>query len=147
MLAVVTGGSQDKANKRERLASLRRQIRDLEAEVGAVADVETSSASTDPRTLTARERQLTEAERIAQVGSWALHVTSNSVHWSDELFRITGVDPDNHGDLVEAFFARIHPEDRPGILAEHAQMLTRGGFSPGEFRIVRPDGTERRVRG
>jgi two-component system cell cycle sensor histidine kinase/response regulator CckA len=143
----VTGGvPKDEAEKRELLAGLRRQIRVLETELGAVADVETPLDSTDPRTLTAREQQLTEAERIAQVGSWAMHLATSSVHWSDQMYRIFGVDPDNHGDLVTLFFERIHPDDRPRIKAAHTRMGSVGSFPPSEFRLVRPDGTMRLVR-
>lgn len=128
--------------RRKQIVELRRQLHALEVELGAVDD---APEVTDPRTLLARERLLTEAERIVHIGSWAWHVASNSVHWSDEMFRIFGVAPDTT-DLFAAFAAGIHPDDRARMQESQARLVEHGSVEPTELRVVRPDGTERIVR-
>jgi two-component system cell cycle sensor histidine kinase/response regulator CckA len=131
--------------KHRRLASLRRELRELAAELGAVVHEETRAPS-DPRTLAAREQVLTEAERIAKVGSWVWHVTSGNVHWSDEMYRIFGVDPAERTDLMERFFSRVHPEDIERVKEAQARLMEAGTIDQVEHRLLLPGGAERTVR-
>ncbi len=147
MLAAVSAAvKKAAADKLERLASLRSELRLLEAEMGLVDGVDAAFGSTDPGSLSARERLLTEAERVAGVGCWAWHQPSNSAHWSDEMFRIMGVDRDHPGDLTEAFLAAINPADVDRVKANMDQVVNLNLSVPYEFRVVRPDGSERIVR-
>ncbi|MHB8399115.1 MAG: PAS domain S-box protein, partial [Candidatus Limnocylindrales bacterium] len=90
------------------------------------------------------ERNLAEAQRIAHIGSWERDIASGSLHWSDESYRIFGMEPGTFDGTIEAFLAFVHPEDRARAapdrvaLAEETQAET-------EYRIVRPDGTVRLV--
>ncbi len=43
--------------------------------------------------LREREAELREAQRLAGVGSWAWNPATDQLHWSEELYRIFGVDP------------------------------------------------------
>ena len=52
---------------------------------------------------------LSEAERIAHLGSWSLDLRSNRLDWSDEIYRIFELDPRHFGASYEAFLAAIHP--------------------------------------
>lgn len=94
-----------------------------------------------------RERQLVQAQTLAHVGSWEWSLDSDRVEWSEELYRIYGLDPAETPDLaLETFLDRVHPEDRDTIRAhiEHAlETLEPFDF---EERIVRPDGEMRRLR-
>lgn len=92
------------------------------------------------------ERTLTEAQRIAHIGSWRWNLTG-PVQWTDELYRVYGVSPETFTPTIESFFDLVYPEDRPTMREWlHACSV---GESPGdfEFRAVRPDGTVRFVRG
>ncbi|WP_228350724.1 PAS domain S-box protein [Rhodocaloribacter litoris] len=93
--------------------------------------------------LRERERQLSEAERLARLGSWRWTIGSDHVIWSDELFRIYGLPPNKGRIAFSVFIAHLHPEDRARVLAR-IEEARRGG-KPYDFlhRIVRPDGTVR----
>jgi PAS domain S-box-containing protein len=98
------------------------------------------------QTIEEREALLAEAEQIAHVGSWVWHIADNSVYWSDELFRILGLDRETHSASTEAFFGAIHPEDLPALQEESAKIAETGSGVPRTVRIVRPDGEVRAIR-
>ena len=86
---------------------------------------------------------LAEAQALAHVGSWEWDVGTNRVTWSDELFRLYGVEPHSVEVTFESYLDRVHPEDRARV-AETVEGAYATG-EPFEFdhRLVRPDGTVR----
>ncbi len=88
---------------------------------------------------------LSRAQQIASVGSWDWDVVGKGLHWSDEIYRIFGLQPQEFGATFEAFLERVHPDDRDK--AARAVNAALAGEQPYniEHRIVRPDGTERVV--
>ena len=95
--------------------------------------------------LRTRGQQLAEAQRIASVGSWSHDLATGEVTWSDELFRIFGLDPACDRTSYEAFIQRVHPEDRDAVrnIARNATE-TRAAFKC-DYRIVRTDGAIRHI--
>lgn len=88
-------------------------------------------------------RRLAEAQAIAHLGSWEWDVQRDVVTWSDEMFRIYGLDPGtDHVDYAR-FLESVHPDDRARVdqAVQHA-FATASEFAF-EHRIVRPDGGER----
>jgi len=88
-------------------------------------------------------RQLDAAQAITHIGSWEWDVASGAVTWSDELYRIYGLEPRSRAITFDVFLAALHPEDRPRIRAEIEAAVQRGGRFAYVERIVRPDGSER----
>jgi PAS domain S-box-containing protein len=95
--------------------------------------------------LEAREAMLSEAERISHMGCWAWDVQSNSVYWSDELFRICDYDPRQTVPSTEAFFARVHPEDRERTHESYSRVLTSGAGEHLHCRLLHTNGAVRYV--
>jgi diguanylate cyclase (GGDEF)-like protein/PAS domain S-box-containing protein len=93
--------------------------------------------------LQAQQRLLEQIQQLAQVGNWSWEIAANRVAWSDELFRIYGVDPAQHAATFEAYLALVHPEDRERVRGVIEQALCNGGAFEFEERILRPDGDER----
>jgi len=100
------------------------------------------------------KRQLEGAQRIAAVGSWEWDAASGRVSWSDELFRIYGLEPGSVAVTFEGFLANVHPEDRGRVRATVTKAFESGEPFAFDERIVRPDGLVRvlesqgeRVRG
>lgn len=99
-------------------------------------------------TLQRRETQLAEAQHIAKIGSWEWDVGSDVVAWSDELYRIYGVEPDSgFVPNYQGFLDRMHPDDRDAV----AEVVRRALEETGEFefdaRIFHSDGSLRWIRG
>ncbi len=91
--------------------------------------------------LRERERQLAEAQALAHVGSWHWDISTDVVTWSDELFRMYGLEPQSVAVTYPSFLESVHPEDRASVdeTVRHA-YLTGEPFAF-DHRIVRPDGS------
>ena len=97
--------------------------------------------------LRSSEGRLLEAQALAHVGSWDWDIEGDELRWSDEVYRIYGVEPGRFEVNYQSFLAMVHPEDRPRIEEAVRQALATGHFFEVEHRIVRPDGSERTVAG
>jgi PAS domain S-box-containing protein len=91
------------------------------------------------------ERQLEAAQQITHIGSWEWDLASSEVTWSDELYRIYGLEPRSCTITLQTFLARVHPEDQERVSNEITAALARGGRFGHVERIVRPDGTVREL--
>jgi len=93
------------------------------------------------------ETRLREAQRIAHVGSWDWDIIGKKLHWSDEVYRIFGLIPQEFGATYEAFLARVSPEDRGAVdQAVNTALADPQNLYQIEHRIICPDGSERVVQ-
>ena len=112
----------------------------------------TSRAALDERVrertaaLTDANIHLTEAQRLANLGSWSWEVTSNRVTWSARLCEIYGIRPGVFGGTLEDYLARVHPDDRAAVMASVETALKEGPNFEHEERIFRPDGSMRHLQ-
>ena len=90
-----------------------------------------------------REAQLAEAQALTHIGSWSWDVKSDRVIWSEELFRIYGLSPDQFEASFDGYLSRVHPDDRRLVSAVVQTALA--DHRPWEMteRIIRPDRTTR----
>lgn len=88
-----------------------------------------------------RERsRLIAAQRVAKVGSWETDLRTLGVMWSDETFRIFGLDPNHYSPTHESFLGFVHPDDRETVdAAFRASFGTREVCSV-QHRVVAADG-------
>jgi PAS domain S-box-containing protein len=91
------------------------------------------------RDLARSQARLAEAQRVAHVGSWEWDVARNHVTWSEELYRIYGVDRSEHVPSYESFLSAVHPDDRAHTLAVLAKAQENGTPFVYDHRILRPD--------
>lgn len=89
-----------------------------------------------------REALLSNAQRVAGLGMWHLDAPKNHLTWADETCRIFGIEPGSFAGTFEAFAAFIHPDDRDRLLPDMMHP-PEGQPIDLEYRIIRPDGTER----
>jgi PAS domain S-box-containing protein len=91
------------------------------------------------------ERQLEVAQKITHIGSWEWDVRTNVVTWSDELYRIYGLEPRSCEITFEFFLARLVEADRARVQAAVGAALAQGSRFAYVEHIVRPDGTIREL--
>jgi PAS domain S-box-containing protein len=98
--------------------------------------------------LRRQQAYLTEAQRLTHTGSWACNLVTRQIfHSSDENARLYGFDPSQGGMPFERFYGAIHEEDEPALRAKLESAIRSGEDYDVEFRICRPDGTIRFLRG
>lgn len=97
--------------------------------------------------LQKQRQMLADSQRIARIGSWEIDLASGVRTWSDETYRIYGVDPDTFENTMTDFFALIHPDDQPALRDWIDALIA--GRAPGdlELHVVRPDGQARIING
>lgn len=91
------------------------------------------------------ERRLEAAQRVAHVGWWERDYRTTHVTLSDEASRIFGVEPVDMPQWHGRWLSLIHPEDRHRTAAASEAALQGGPRYEVEYRVVRPDGTQRMV--
>ncbi len=97
------------------------------------------------RKLRESEAKLAEAQRIAHLGHWEWDIESNIDIWSDEIYRIFGLAPQEFSATYEAFLESVHEDDREFVQQSvDAAIKEKKPYSI-DHRIVRPDGTIRFV--
>lgn len=105
---------------------------------------------TDRRRAESKLRQseslLRAAQEIANLGNYEVHVPAGATYWSDQMFRITGIDLEDGPVPTEEFVQRlVHEDDRDSFMREWQRAITDTGKFDLEYRLVRPDGTLRDV--
>jgi PAS domain S-box-containing protein len=90
---------------------------------------------------------LTEAQRLANLGSWSWDIRENRITWSDELIDIYGVTRETAPSNVEGFVAFLHADDRERVQKSIGRALEGNGIDfSHEERIIRPDGSIRHLQ-
>jgi PAS domain S-box-containing protein len=89
---------------------------------------------------------LVEAQRLAHMGSWAFNPSGFFEYWSQELFKIYGLDPQKEAPTLEEYLATVHPQDRDFMATTIKRMQAERSGCDVKKRIVRPDGELRYVR-
>lgn len=95
------------------------------------------------QSLRESERSLANAQRLARLGNWVWDVRTGEVEWSDEVYRIFGLDPREFHPDIDSVMNRFHPEDR--ILNDEvmAQAVVEGQQYSFDARILLPGGAVR----
>jgi PAS domain S-box-containing protein len=95
------------------------------------------------RNLVRSELSLKKAQEVGNIGSWEFDLISNKTYWSDELYKIYGLNPENSKPSLELFLSIVHKDDRKKIEGFFDQERTENKIYDIEFRIIKPDGGER----
>jgi PAS domain S-box-containing protein len=99
------------------------------------------------RNLLESKARLEEAQRVAHVGHYYWNLVTNRVIWSDELYRIYGLSPQEGPIDMAMIRDMIHPEDREFVFRAAEEALHSEARPDAEHRVVRPNGEVRTVHG
>ena len=111
--------------------------------IGIVRDVTARKHIEDALRLS--EARLAAAQKIAQLGSWEWNLKNNAVVWSEESYRIWGVDPATFAPNYVYVEQHIHPGDIARVRAILGAAARKGTNFREETRIIRPSGEERHL--
>ena len=99
--------------------------------------------------LLEREAQLRQAserlalaQQVADLGSIEMDFATGAISWSDELYRLLGLQPPeapDPGASFEPFLTCVHPDDRASLIADHAAFRDGETRPARDYRFIRPD--------
>ena len=107
--------------------------------------IDTTELKQTEASLRKSERSLAEAQRIAHIGNWWLKMKTGELHWSDEIYRIFGLQPKEFEPSYERFFAAVHPDDIEAIKKSEQEAFSKREPHSIDHRIILPDGSIRWV--
>lgn len=111
--------------------------------IGTVQDVtEKQTLIADLRTRDMLHRQ---AERLASMGTWHRNYKTGELSWSDELYRIYGLEPQSKPIAIKDFLSFVHPDDKQ-IIESGIDELRKDEQVDHTFRIITPAGEVKWLR-
>jgi PAS domain S-box-containing protein len=109
--------------------------------IGMVADITERKRAEE--TLHESERNLAGAQARAHLGSWVENLTDHKLVWSDELYRLWGLEPRSVEPTRDLFLNGVHPDDRATVWEKLNASLENQQPFDCVHRVLRPDGTVR----
>ena len=97
--------------------------------------------------LAESQRKLRRVERISQLAHWEHDLGTNVLSWSDEVYRILGLEPQTRQFRAREFEEMIHPEDRAKVHKVVTEAVEGHSQYHLDFRLIRPDGQLRYLHG
>lgn len=132
----------------EQVETIKTPVRDeagtLIGVLGIARDI-TERKRTESRVRAVAER-LAAAERVAHIGNWEFHVAQDRLAFSDEAYRLFGLEPDGTEIGRDWIRDRVHSDDLAGFCAHEEAVLNATPGTPlpaARYRILRADGEER----
>lgn len=111
--------------------------------IGIIHDITERKLSEDK--IKQSETMLREAQQIGHLGHWDWNIMTNDLYWSDEIYRIFGLVPQQFTPSYPAFLETIHPADRDMVVNAVNDAIEGKSEYSIEHRIVLPDGQVRIV--
>jgi len=87
------------------------------------------------------EKGLAEAQRMAHIGNWEWNIETDKKYWSDEVYRIFGLQPQEFEVTYDTFLIHVHPDDRDHVDTATKEALKGKPYSI-DFRILLANGEE-----
>lgn len=102
--------------------------------------------------LTQEQLQRTEAlnkqsQALTHIGNWVWNIAGGTITWSDEMYRIYGLEPQSEAITFDRFISFVHPADRDKRISEIEESLKTGIARDYTMRIISLQGTEKVLRG
>lgn len=88
---------------------------------------------------------LSDASRLADVGTWEWDLAADRLAWSEELHAIAGRDVRSFTPSIDAFLDIVHPDDREDVRAAIRLLVEDPAVRSFRARVVRPGGEVRHV--
>ncbi|RYU93423.1 PAS domain-containing sensor histidine kinase [Emticicia agri] len=88
-----------------------------------------------------------QAQALTHIGNWSWDIPNNQIDWSDEMYRIYGLEPQSEKIHFERFLSLVHPDDRGRRLDEIQNALQTNKAEDYVIRIVWDNGTIRVLQG
>ena len=133
MLTDITDRKESEAKLQETLNNLENLVKERTAELEKAYN-----------SLKENEKSLAEAQSMASIGNWDWNIRTNELYWSNEMFHIFGLNPQELTPTFSYFLDSVHPDDRDYVVNSIKAGSNEKPFGL-DFRIVLTNGDERIV--
>ncbi|HEU0135705.1 MAG TPA: PAS domain-containing protein [Flavobacterium sp.] len=99
------------------------------------------------RKLTDSEALHNQAQQLTHLGNWSWTIGDDTVQWSDEMYRIYGLEPQSEKITFESFMAKVHPDDRTLRQQQIHEALETGNVAEYTVRIIAAGGEIKVLKG
>ncbi|HEX6345514.1 sensor domain-containing protein [Umezawaea sp.] len=113
----------------------------------AVLLVDVSDLASVADALRDEQRRLRTVQRVAGIGSWEYDPATGVTVWSDSHYELLGLEPGTVVPGAQAVLDVVHPDDYEMVASYWTNRELSGDAIDVEYRIIRPDGELRRIRG
>jgi PAS domain S-box-containing protein len=86
-----------------------------------------------------------QAEELANMGNWTWDIKNKKLQWTDQLYKIYGMEPQSEEVTIQKFLSFVHPDDREEV-AKGISLFEKQDFLDFIFRIVTKDGKTKTLR-
>ncbi|MES9956806.1 MAG: bacteriohemerythrin [Sedimenticola sp.] len=100
------------------------------------------SVSLSNDALRISNERLEEAQRLGNIGNWEFNLKDDDLYWSNQIYRIFGIDQEKFGASYDAFLDAIHPDDREKVDEAYGYSVETGLPYDIVHRIIRKDDGE-----
>jgi PAS domain S-box-containing protein len=115
----------------------------------AIYIVGTERDTTEKQTLINQLRRseslYKQAQALAHLGNWSWDIKNNKIEWSDELYRIYGMEPQSQNLTYEEYLSFIHPDDKERIAKQVQSAIEKNEPWDYTHKIIRKNGEVRIV--
>tara|TARA_B100001971_G_C18188218_1_gene536953 strand:+ start:143 stop:1435 length:1293 start_codon:yes stop_codon:yes gene_type:complete len=84
---------------------------------------------------------LKKAEKMMKIGHWYYNLKEQSLHWSDEIFAIHGLNPEDGEPDLRTAIDFYHPEDAPHVEKTIQDAIEKKAGFDFELRLISKDGS------
>jgi len=136
----------------EQTAALQEQATELEAHAAdlerGVRNLQTSEARQHrlAEELKLLSRRLNEAQHVAHLAYWEIDAGTGDVFWSDEMYRLVGLEPGIQPPPADRFLQALHPEDQPRMREVADRALNELVEFTEQYRLMGPGSSTRTVQ-
>lgn len=109
----------------------------------AIEDTSTEDVAELIAALRENNRRLVALEELAEIGSWEWDVRTDAVDWSDEMYRLFGLKPDQFDATYDGYLSCLHPDDRTLARSNVDRALADHEPYAADYRVVWPTGEVR----
>lgn len=89
------------------------------------------------------EALLVDAQGVAHMGTWEWEITQPTAVWSQEMYRIYGLTPEEYTPSYEGYLKMVHPDDRARVMAVTEACFKEHTPYSHDERIFRKNGEMR----
>ncbi len=114
--------------------------------IGASGVVRDLSEEVETQEILAEvQTRMNQTQRLAHIGLWAWDLATDEVQWSEQLYDIAGVSPDEFAGDLASHLAVVGPDHRAMVETAMRDAGAEGSTFDVEYELVRPDGERRWV--